>query len=222
MIIDSQSLQNVGEFFFLLFYINKLVGDGTKFAHELFVMCFPKKIIFSRYTSPSYGITHFSAVLCVTTVKRFVRCTWDTQCPLESSLDWVITKYTTNTAACGMLLTLGTCNSPAGADAREFTLHYPGRRHPDGTLSPIMAVALFKLLWHLKRRSLMDYTDTRAWKWHKLQLWNESSVNLRPYCARNGTILTEDTRGTAWPSTVCISLFAERNFVSRRFSCTAI
>jgi hypothetical protein len=35
---------------------------------------------------------------------------------------------------CVMFLILGTCNSRAGATAREYALRYPGRRHPDNNV----------------------------------------------------------------------------------------
>jgi hypothetical protein len=89
---------------------------------------------FSRYTSPSNGVTHFPAVLFVTTVhKRLVRCTQDTQCTAGLSCDRMITEYT-HDEYCDMLLTLGACNSRAGTAAREYALRYPGRRHPDANV----------------------------------------------------------------------------------------
>jgi hypothetical protein len=37
-----------------------------------------------------------------------------------------------------MPLSLGACNSPAHAAAREYALRYPGRRHPDaGMFRPL-------------------------------------------------------------------------------------
>jgi hypothetical protein len=45
----------------------------------------------------------------------------------------MIMDYTHN-EYCNMLLTLGVCNSFAGTAAREYVLHYPGRRHPDANV----------------------------------------------------------------------------------------
>ena len=65
-------------------------------------------------------IPHFSAVVYATSVKCVVRSSRDTQPTPEPGFDRMVVKYThtTNTAGYGMFLTLGTCHSRPGADAR--------------------------------------------------------------------------------------------------------
>jgi hypothetical protein len=60
-------------------------------------------------------------------VKPVVRCTEGTQCTAGLSCDQTIIQYT-HDEYCNMLLTLGSCNSRAVNDRREFAQCYPVRR----------------------------------------------------------------------------------------------
>lgn len=65
---------------------------------------------FSRYTSPSNGITYFEHC-CPDTVCA-VGSTQDTECTAGASFDRMIMKYTRD-EYCNMLLTLAACNNRA-------------------------------------------------------------------------------------------------------------
>jgi hypothetical protein len=60
-------------------------------------------------------------------------CVYSRQCTAEISCDWMIIEYI-HDEYFNMHLTMGTCNGRAGTTAREYVLHYPGRRHPDANV----------------------------------------------------------------------------------------
>jgi hypothetical protein len=75
----------------------------------------------------------------VTLLSSAIRCTQDTQYMAGVGCDRTIMEYA-HDEYCDMLLILSTCNSRSGTVAREYELHYPGRRHPDA-VSTIGAVS---------------------------------------------------------------------------------
>jgi hypothetical protein len=78
-----------------------------------------------------------------------------------------------------MPLTLGTCNSRAGAAARESGLRYPGRRHPDACVFLLLEQRLHEKgrvtpTAHVKQGCPKDCTGHQAKMMPNLQLWRES------------------------------------------------
>lgn len=80
---------------------------------------------FSRYTSTSNEVIHFSAVLYVIMIYSALLGVCKTQYTAGASSDQMIMKYAHDKYN-NMLLTSGTCNSPACTAAWEYVLYYSG------------------------------------------------------------------------------------------------
>jgi hypothetical protein len=151
----------------------------------------------------------------------FVRCTLHIQCTAGPSGNRIITEYTHH-EYCEKLYTLGSCNSRAGTDGREFPPLHSGWRHPH----PLMCFSDYRRVSvsHEMRvystcewNSSTDFAETYRLMCHNCSC-GTTAVLLTRYRRKIGNIPSEDT----WPSFGSTPLLAELTSFYRCLSSKSI